>query len=230
MCEHTSHCTFFSALHYFSECSASRCWCKGEWGKQFRSIADYERAAQPILKPHPPFLSKLKFLTPSQSIARKSQGPPVVPNFRITWHSGFLLADAICRFVAVRKSIKQYISNWSVSPVPREIPNCLRSWEILCRKWVVLTWRKVREGVGERQWGGWDQLGPSEAAGGSARAAGNDESVSSSLISNYFTWEGVIKCDNNVVSTYHCGHYLLFVVVMRALQPYPFEATVPKTK
>ena len=35
--------------------------------------------------------------------------------------------------------------------------------------------------------GGWDQLGPSEAAGGSARATGNDESVSSSLISNYFT-------------------------------------------
>ena len=38
-----------------------------------------------------------------------------------------------------------------------------------------------------RQEGGWDQLGPSEAAGGSARAAGNDESVSSSLISNDFT-------------------------------------------
>ena len=81
-----------------------------------------------------------------------------------------------------------------------------------------------------RQERGWDQLGPSEAAGGSARAAGNDESVSSSLISNYFTLEGVIKCDNNVVSTYHCSHYLLFVEVMRALQPYPFEATVPKTK
>ena len=82
------------------------------------------------------------------------------------------------------------------APVPREIPNCLRSWEILCRKWVVLTWRKVSEGVGV-SWGGrrggWDQLGPSEAAGGSARAAGNDESVSSSLISNDFTWEGVIK-------------------------------------
>ena len=48
----------------------------------------------------------------------------------------------------------------------------------------------MREGVGgswERQEGGWDQLGPSEAAGGSARAAGNDESVTSSLISNYFT-------------------------------------------
>ena len=158
-------------------------------------------------KTSPPISLKTnKLLSPSQSIARKSQGPPVVPNFRITWHSGLLLADAICRFVAVRKSIKQYISiAHSVStkaPVPREIPNCLRSWEILCRKWVVLTWRKVREGVGvswERQWGGWDQLGPSEAAGGSPRAAGNDESVSSSLISNYFTWEGVINCDNIVV-------------------------------
>ena len=188
--------------------------------------ADFETSPPISLKTN-------KLLTPSQSIARKSQGPPVVPNFRITWHSGFLLADAICRFVAVRKSIKQYISNWSVSPVPREIPNCLRSWEILCRKWVVLTWRKVREGVGvswERQWGGWDQLGPSEAAGGSARAAGNDESVSSSLISNYFTWEGVIKSDNIVVSTFHCGYYLLFVEDMHALQPYLFEAAVSKTK
>ena len=137
-----------------------------------------------------------QLLSPSQS---KRAWSKIIgtPSFaQLTWHTGFLLADAICRFVAVRKSIKQYISIahsvFTKAPVPREIPNCLRSWEILCRKWVVLTWRKVREGVGVswgRQEGGWDQLGPSEAAGGSARAAGNDESVTSSLISNDLTWK-----------------------------------------
>ena len=192
--------------------------------------ADFETSPPISLKTN-------QLLSPSQSKRTWSKIIGTPSCTQLTWHTGFLLADAICRFVAVRKSIKQYISIahsvFTKAPVPREIPNCLRSWEILCRKWVVLTWRKVREGVGV-SWGG------RRGAGTSWDLPRLQEVVHvrpATMNQWHHLWYQIIslekvssKCDKNVVSTYHCGHYLLLVKVMHALQPYLFEAAVPKTK